>query len=319
MSKLHRLLFGIQTDTPIGHHIEKIVSGLGALIAIFVIASINALAAPGADAPLILASMGASAVLVFAMPHSPLTQPWPLLGGQTLSALVGVSCALAIADVRVAAALAVGLSLTAMYYLRCLHPPGGATALSAVVSGSAIADLGYHYVLAPVLVDTLVILAVAVLFNYCFPWRRYPRALAPQTDERLPRGPAGAVPPPYIGEQDLHYALTHMDSFVDVSTRDLAQIYRLAAEHADAAHLDTADIAVGRYYSNGRPGADWAVRKVVDESGVTTPGKDRIIYRVVAGSNLRATGVCERAEFARWAKYEVVAAAAGWIKKEEAG
>ena len=315
MNKLRHWLFGAQSALPRAHHFEKFISGLGALIAIFSVASINSLVLSGSGMPLIIASMGASAVLLFATPHSPFTQPWNVVGGQMISALIGVSCALMIADIALAAALAVGLALLVMYYLRCLHPPGGATALSAVIGGEGVNGLGYHYVVTPVMLDALIILLVAVLFNYCFPWRRYPLKLARRDDQDEPSATTGAAPPPYIGEDDIRYALDHMESFVDANPQELAQIYKLATHHAETSHLQPAQIMLGRYYSNGRPGNDWSVRKVIDESGDTrTPAKDRIIYRIIVGTPARSTGVCTRAEFARWARYEVVQVNGSWSK-----
>ncbi len=110
-------------------HADKLVSGLGAFVAIFATYQISHQVL-GDDAYLVVASMGAAAVLLFAVPHGPLSQPWPLFGGNLVSALVGVSCAQMILDLFLAAAAAVGISVTAMYYLKCVHPPGGATALS---------------------------------------------------------------------------------------------------------------------------------------------------------------------------------------------
>jgi len=314
MQKFLRLLLGAPNDDdpPIGHHFEKFISALGALVAIFCVAAINAIAIPDLGAPLIIASMGASAVLLFATPHSPFTQPWPVLGGQLVSGMIGVSCATYISDIRLAAALAVGLSLFAMYYLRCLHPPGGATALSAVIGGVTVHQLGFQYVAAPVMLDALVIIFVAVLFNYLFPWRRYPLWLNAPPAAQGP-APAGEPAPLHIAKEDIHYALQHMESFVDVSELDLAEIYRLATQHAEAARMRPEQILLGHCYSNGRPGGDRSVRKIIDESGVaTTPEKDKVIYRILAGANLRATGTCTRAEFAHWAKHEVVETNGEW-------
>ena len=134
----------------------------------------------------LVASMGASAVLLFAVPHGPLSQPWAVLGGHLVSAVVGVACTKVIAQPMLAAPVAVGLAIGTMHYLRCIHPPGGATALSAVVGGETVHQLGFHYVLTPVLLNATIILLVALLFNYPFPWRRYPLALAQR--------PAAAVP-----------------------------------------------------------------------------------------------------------------------------
>src|SRR3569623_3503642 len=86
MNKLRSQFFG--TGSPPGHHLEKFVSGLGALLAIFCVGAVNAWVLPDAGMPLVVASMGASAVLLFAPPHSPYTQPRAELGGQMVSALL---------------------------------------------------------------------------------------------------------------------------------------------------------------------------------------------------------------------------------------
>lgn len=101
--------------------------------------------------------MGASAVLVFAVPHGKLSQPWALFAGQLSSAFVGVSCYILVPNLFLAAGLAVGLAIGVMHVLRCIHPPGGATALVAVVGTSQIHTLGFEYLLTPVLLNTLII------------------------------------------------------------------------------------------------------------------------------------------------------------------
>src|SRR3569623_405785 len=276
MQKFLRLLLGAPNDDdpPIGHHFEKFISALGALVAIFCVAAINAIAITDLGAPLIIASMGASAVLLFATPHSPFPQPWPVLGGQLVSGMIGVSCATYISDIRLAAALAVGLSLFAMYYLRCLHPPGGATALSAVIGGVTVHQLGFQYVAAPVMLDALVIIFVAVLFNYLFPWRRYPLWLNAPPAAQGP-APAGEPAPLHIAKEDIHYALQHMESFVDVRELDLAEIYRLATHHAgegqgDLSHSRRRESARHRHLHARRICALGEARGGGDERGMET-------------------------------------------------
>jgi CBS-domain-containing membrane protein len=109
-----------------------------------------------------------------------------VFGGHLVSAAVGIACTKLIADPRFAGPLAVGLAIGAMHYLRCIHPPGGATALSAVVGGEAVHRLGFLYLFTPVLLNATVILLVALVFNYPFPWRRYPTALAQHTSGTAP-------------------------------------------------------------------------------------------------------------------------------------
>ena len=282
-------------------HREKLISGLGGFTSILLILLVSRQLVGQADATLIVASMGASAVLLFAVPHGPLSQPWALVGGHLVSALIGVSCYLLISNLFVAAALAVGLAISAMYFLRCIHPPGGATALTAVVAGSAVHELGYLYLLTPVLINVAVIFSVAILFNYLFPWRRYPVAIMHYRRQRAAQAPpAGEA----LSRDDLEHALRQMNQYVDVSHDELERIYHLARNRHEG-QLSLDHIKLGRYYSNGEFGANWSVRQVVDESDNPRPGRDQIIYKVIAGQGRRSSGVISRQDFARWAKYEV--------------
>lgn len=161
-----------------GEHLEKWISAAGGLVSLLGILLISHASLGHESAATLVASMGASAVLLFAVPHGPLSQPWAVFGGHMVSALIGVTCAKFIHDPTLAAAVAVALSIGAMHYLGCIHPPGGATALSAVVGGEAVYQLGYQYVLTPVMLNAVIILLIAVMFNYAFHWRRYPLALS---------------------------------------------------------------------------------------------------------------------------------------------
>ena len=176
---------------------------------------------------LAVASMGASAVLLFAAPHGALSQPWPVLGGHLISAFVGVTCAQWVAAPLLAAGLAVAISIALMYGLRCLHPPGGATALFAVLGGEPILRLGYDYLFVPVLLNVVVMLIIAVLFNYPFTWRRYPQAWWQESVCPIENAEEKCM----IPHSDLVYALSQIDTFVDVSEEDLQRIYALALGH----------------------------------------------------------------------------------------
>lgn len=209
---------------PVSHH-EKLISACGGFIGILLVVTLSNWLMGVGPAVYIIPSMGASAVLLFAAPHSPLAQPWNVFGGHLVSAVAGVVCAQFIPMAGVAAAASVGLAIGAMYYLRCMHPPGGATALAAVIGGAQIHALGFEYLLTPVLVNTATILAVALLFNYLFKWRRYPACLAVKDTATQP--PNDVYAP--VTHADLTYALGEMDSFIDVSEEDLLKIYKLAA------------------------------------------------------------------------------------------
>jgi CBS-domain-containing membrane protein len=222
LSRLSALLW--PTDASRASHSEKWISSLGGFIAILSVLWVSHRVLDLQGAAMVVGSMGATAVLLFAVPHGVLSQPWPVFGGNLISALIGVSCAQAIADPILAAAFAVGLAIGAMHYLRCLHPPGGATALVAVLGGDAVRELGYGYLLSPVLENVLIILAVAVLVNLPFRHRRYPAPLSSPAE-------TGGGEKALIAHSDLAYALSQLDSFIDVSEQDLIRIYTLAVHH----------------------------------------------------------------------------------------
>jgi CBS domain-containing membrane protein len=124
----------------------------------------------------LVGSFGASAVLLYGIPNSPYAQPRNLILGHLLSALVGVSCAIVLqGNIAIAAAAAVSLSVVAMHFTRSVHPPGGATALIAVVGGSNIHALSYWYVITPIGLGAALMLFIALVVNNLSPHRRYPQ------------------------------------------------------------------------------------------------------------------------------------------------
>jgi len=124
----------------------------------------------------LVGSFGASAVLLYAIPSSPFAQPRNLILGHTISALVGVSCAILLKDnIAIAAAASVSISIMLMHLSRSLHPPGGATALIAVIGGNSIHELGYAYVVTPIGIGSILLLVIALLVNNISPHRRYPQ------------------------------------------------------------------------------------------------------------------------------------------------
>lgn len=321
MAKQHSFLAALfgQHANKTGH-MEKGLSILGGFCAILAALAVSRLYLDLGDAAWIVGSMGASAVLLFAVPHGPLSQPWPLVGGHTISALVGVSCAGLIPDIMLAAACAVGLTIGAMQYLRCIHPPGGATALTAVIGGESVQALGYQFVLTPVLLNALVILLIAVLFNYPFAWRRYPRALANRTRSSDSRSvEKSATRGEVLTHRDLEAALMALNRVVDISEEDLEEIYNLARQIAQGDSLQPDDIGLGHYYSNGRLGPDWQIRQVIDMADPANPGRDLVIYKIVAGRDERSTGTETRTAFALWARHEVFLNEGSWQRVQNGG
>jgi CBS-domain-containing membrane protein len=288
-------------------HLEKWVSGAGGLTGILGVMLISQAYLGLNGSAGLVASMGASAVLLFAVPHGPLSQPWAVFGGHLVSATIGASCAMLHTDPVIASALAVALAISAMYYLRCIHPPGGATALTAVAGGDAVHALGFHYVLTPVLLNVCVILLVAILFNWPFPWRRYPAVWA-----RKQHRPAAPAASEKLDDQccleELACAAGTLDPSSGISKDLLDTLSSLALANTESGTLRPADIRIGRYYSNGAFGLQWQVRHVIGESRTKTaePSPDTMItYRVVAGHKRRQKGATSRREFADWARYEV--------------
>jgi CBS domain-containing membrane protein len=175
--------------------------------------------------PIIVASMGASAVILFITPNSPLAQPWPLVGGQLISAIIGVVCAQVFTHTAFASACAVGGSVLVMLLFRCLHPPGAATALTPIMAGDPITALGYGFVLMPVALNVTIILIMAIAINRWVLRYEYP-TVPHQSDDKKHQHSTLIQPSQCIGisEQDLEQALEKMDMFMDVSTGDLSRL-----------------------------------------------------------------------------------------------
>jgi CBS-domain-containing membrane protein len=154
---------------------EIVWSWVGAFLGISLVAFINYNYREGTDLILLVGSLGASAVLIYGALKSPLAQPRNFLGGHIISALIGVSAFKLLAPhIWLAAALAVATSLAVMHASRTLHPPGGATALIAVIGGPKIHQMGYLYALCPVAAGAALMLLVALLVNNIPATRRYP-------------------------------------------------------------------------------------------------------------------------------------------------
>ena len=195
---------------------EKIIGSVGAFLAIAGLVGFGRYFFGTAHEAFIVLSMGATMVLLFAVPLSKLSQPWPVMGGHLVSALVGVTCHKLIPDTTLAAGCAVGLAVLGMQLLGCLHPPGGSTALIAVLAGPKVSDLGYSFAIWPVGLNVLAVLFFAVAFNFWFPWRRYPARF------HHAKSPATG---PGVTHEAVVAAVRRIDSFVDVSEDDIVRLY----------------------------------------------------------------------------------------------
>lgn len=213
---------------------ERRKSSLGAFLGIAICGVLmNAIPV---DSHWLIAPMGASAVLLFVVPHSPLAQPWPLIGSFLIATVAGLASAFAIPSLPIAAAVAVGASIWLMARFNCVHPPGGAVALFVVLDGPySVARLGST--LGLVGLNVIAMLAAAVLINNLVLGRRYPFTMAPSkvnvhhTDDLAPMKRLG------LSHADLDSALRTLDTFVDVQEDELVEIYNLAVDHAFNRHI----------------------------------------------------------------------------------
>lgn len=298
-------LLGIELS-PVGH-VERFVSLFGGVVGIYIMLLFESDILGQTGAVLMSGSMGSTAVLLFAVPHGALSQPWAVIVGHAVSAVVGVACARYVPDLLLASALAVGVAILAMHYTRSIHPPGGATALTAVIGGQPVHDLGFTFVGMPVLVNATIMVLAAVVLNAAFKWRRYPAAWG--------RGNLAAAPPnsaDQLSHTDFVNALSRIGTFVDISEEEFLELRALMREEAERRRVKPEEIELGRFYSNGSQGPDFAVRWIVDQPATKTDVG--IIWRVVAGRDRDATGYSTRQEFADWACCEVARSESTWIR-----
>ena len=211
--------------------IEFARGGIGALLGIVIASVVVRAFGIGTDGlPFIVAPIGASAVLVFAAPASPLAQPWPVLGGNTLSAAVGIASAKVFDDTMTAAAVAVGAAIVVMMLCGCLHPPGGACALFAAVGATAVRNQGFAFALWPVAANTAALLVIAIAVNN-LTGRRYPHVATV-----APPGPSVVDKPPTqrLGVQtsDVAASMKRLDQGFDIDPADVVALVRDAERHA---------------------------------------------------------------------------------------
>jgi len=187
--------------------------------------------------PLLVAPMGASAVLLFAVPSSPLAQPWSIIGGNMLSAFAGYAMSQLIPNPVLAAGAAVGLAIAVMSFTRCLHPPGGAAALTVALGGPAIEKWGVLFPLMPVAVNSCLLVGLGILFHK-LSRRAYPHVPPAPVN---PHGTKDPAPTMRAGpsREDVDAALDSLGETFDIDPQDLQTLLReidqqaLLRTHAD--------------------------------------------------------------------------------------
>ena len=153
-----------------------------------------------------------------------------------VSAVIGVTCAIYLHNIYLSAGMAVGLSILTMYYLRCIHPPGGATALLAVIGDQRIHSMGYHFILMPVLANVVILLCTSLLINKLVLRRHYPYNLSLSHKDTFHGGDRAPAKLSF-NEEDLTAALKEMNGYIDVTGEDLEKIYSLAVFHSHQRRL----------------------------------------------------------------------------------
>lgn len=213
---------------------ERARSLIGAMLGLFITGALSQLAVgAGSGIPWLIAPMGASAVLLFAVPSSPLAQPWSVFGGNVVSALVGVACVKLIGAPLIAACVAVAAAIGFMFLLRCIHPPGGAVALSVALGGPLVAQQGFAFALAPVALNSLLLVAAAIVYNKMC-GRRYPHHAHFAVDNASSHHTADPLPLERLGvtTADLDAVLQQYNQVLDISRDDLEEILLRTEMHA---------------------------------------------------------------------------------------
>jgi CBS domain-containing membrane protein len=196
---------------------DRAFACLGAVLGVGLAGLIGALFhGTGEALPWLVAPIGASAVLLFAVPASPMAQPWPIIGGNSLSALVGFAVGQALGHGAIACGIGVGLAIAVMSATRSLHPPGGAAALTGVIGGSLVDSAGWWFPLAPVALNAVVLVAVGWAFHR-LSGHPYPHPQPPESPTRDP-SPSERVG---VRDEDLDAVLADIGETFDIDREDL--------------------------------------------------------------------------------------------------
>lgn len=207
---------------------ERLICGLGAFLGLM-LSSLMSWWILGEINAWYIAPMGASSVLLFAVPASPLSQPWNIIVGNTIAAFVGVTCYFIFPNLTLAFSVAVATSILLMMSVDALHPPSGAVAITAVLGGQAVYELGYYFVFYPVLLNSILLLIVAIVFNRIL-GKQYPQVaqLNERTKDLTPTQKVSIQP------QDIQDVLEQQTELLDISEYDLQKLILEAQEKAQA-------------------------------------------------------------------------------------
>jgi CBS domain-containing membrane protein len=204
---------------------EKLKACVGALLGILLTGVLSKYAAQqivNTSALWLIAPVGASSILLFAMPSSPFSKPWSIVGGNLISSLVGISVAQCLGTDLTAGAIAVFISIYLMFTLRCVHPPSGAVALMCVIGGESITGLGYQFVIFPLLINSLIMVICSLSFH------QITQLIEQKVDHKHQHKKAHSLADHHNSHQaksDLETVLMERDEVFDISLEDLESIF----------------------------------------------------------------------------------------------
>ena len=159
--------------SPKANNTDALIGAVGAALAM-AITWLASDALLDSVSPILVVSMGASTVILFTMPTAPAAQPVPLILAHCAAAFFGVLSAQLFDNTALAIGIAVGVHAGLMVRFGYLHPPSGGTALTAIIGGEAIIELGYSFIWRPVLLNAVLLVLLAIVINAPFAWPRYP-------------------------------------------------------------------------------------------------------------------------------------------------
>lgn len=248
--------------------------------------------------PLLVSPVAASCVILFALPHSPLGQPWPFVAGNLLSAVVGLVMAALVAwcfpclegGPWLAAVLAVPTAILAMGLLRCIHPPAGAQALLYALASQAWQQYGALTALAPLMLNLALLLLMVLILNNFLPGRSYPARGAKPADATIK---PSALMRTGLQHEDLRAAMISLDTLLDVSEQDLVELYHRANRHAFERQCG---LTVGQIMTRDVVALDFATP--LEEAWNTLRLKEIKALPVIDRSR-RVVGVVTRMDFLR--------------------
>lgn len=204
---------------------------LASFVAMLLVGVMNGLISPDFQHLLLVASLGPTIVLVFVVPNSPFSQPYPVLMGHFLGAVIGVSCAYLPLEIYWTAAIGITLCISVMFFVGAVHPPAGATTMMPIILG-ADAVGGFYFVYFPVLSNMTLLVIFALLFHRYLLKKEYPSRAVPTSDPIHKHKDASPLVRLGLQSDDLKGALQDMGAYLDISEKDLTRVYGLAQQRA---------------------------------------------------------------------------------------